>query len=253
MLTCCLPLSDRKQETTLNTSTADWIIVVGHFPIFSAGENGPTPYLVERLLPMLARANVALYFSGHDHQLEHIGPSFWPVPTSIDFVVSGAGAKFNYSRDHIDDIPEGSLRYQYNQGCGFISVKVTHETFEQSALEVTFWTGADTMPVYTFNKVSSWTHFSRARASHVACVRGLLCSPQKPAAARTPKPCAFPLTSPPPLPRPHPRTNSTTRARRTCLRGPQPRRRPGGSIGTTRRRTRRRCSWVLSGWGLGGL
>lgn len=175
-----LPLTHRRhsrdpQENTLNTSTADWIIVVGHFPVLSAGENGPTPYLVERLLPMLARANVALYFSGHDHQLEHIGPSFWPTPYNVDFVVSGAGAKFNYSKDHIDDIPAGSLRYQYNQGCGFVSVKVTHETFEQSALEVSFWSGSDMMPIYSFTKVSSDAPPARARWAqcvHCRCRAG---------------------------------------------------------------------------------
>ena len=44
--------------TTLNTSTADWIIVVGHFPVLSAGENGPTPVLVDRLLPLLTSSGV---------------------------------------------------------------------------------------------------------------------------------------------------------------------------------------------------
>lgn len=136
---------------TLNTSTADWIIVVGHFPVYSAGENGPTPLLVERLLPMLTQAGVALYISGHDHQLEHIGPSFWPQPTVTDFVVTGAGAKFNMSKDHEDDIPSDTLKFQYGAGCGFVSVHVEHETFTPSALTVTYWDESGT-DMYTFQK-----------------------------------------------------------------------------------------------------
>lgn len=179
------------QENTLNTSTADWIIVVGHFPVFSAGENGPTPYLVERLLPLLAKANVALYFSGHDHQLEHIGPSFWPVPSNVDFVVSGAGAKYNYSRDHIGDIPEGTLRYQYNQGCGFVSVRVAHETFEQSSLEISFWNGEQDMPLYTFSK-------ARAGAAAVPCP--LCCEDAAPCSPCYARASSEPLVEPIELP-----------------------------------------------------
>ena len=47
-------------ESTLQQSTADWLIVAGHYPVWSAGSHGPTPDLVERLKPMLERYNVNL-------------------------------------------------------------------------------------------------------------------------------------------------------------------------------------------------
>ena len=37
----------------LNTSTADFLWVAGHYPIYSAGQDGTTKLFVERLLPML--------------------------------------------------------------------------------------------------------------------------------------------------------------------------------------------------------
>jgi hypothetical protein len=136
---------------TLAGSSADWIIVVGHFPVYSGGENGNTPLLVERLLPLMESAGVALYISGHDHQLEHIAPVQVPTPLSVDFIVTGAGAKYNESDDHADDVPAGTLKYQYGAGCGFASVYVSREGWAPSLMSVTLW-GSSGNVLYTFSK-----------------------------------------------------------------------------------------------------
>ena len=44
-------------------------------------------------------------------------------------MVTGAGAKFNESTAHADDVPDGSLKFRYGFGCGFVSVEVAHEVF----------------------------------------------------------------------------------------------------------------------------
>ena len=63
-------------EAALEASTADYLWVAGHYPIFSAGGDGTTPLLVAKLLPLLA-AHGAHYISGHDHMFEHIvAPAF---------------------------------------------------------------------------------------------------------------------------------------------------------------------------------
>ena len=138
-------------NTTLASSTADWLVVVGHFPVLSVGENGPTPLLVERLLPMMQQAGVAIYLCGHDHQLSHIAPA--SSSTGVDFVVSGAGGKFNLSTAHADDLPTGfSLKFQYGIGCGFATVRVTRPGFrEPSSMTVEMWDGTGAM-VYSFSK-----------------------------------------------------------------------------------------------------
>jgi len=42
-------LQMRWLQATLNASTADWIIVAGHYPVYSGGEHGNTPELQARL------------------------------------------------------------------------------------------------------------------------------------------------------------------------------------------------------------
>jgi hypothetical protein len=74
-------------ESTLANSTADWIVVVGHFGVFSGGEHGNQDTLVQRLKPMMDQYNVDAYVAGHDHILQHLQSD------SVHYWGSGAGAK----------------------------------------------------------------------------------------------------------------------------------------------------------------
>jgi tartrate-resistant acid phosphatase type 5 len=49
-----------------------WLLVAGHYPIFSRGEHGDMSELVANLLPLLVQYNVSLYLCGHDHISEHL-------------------------------------------------------------------------------------------------------------------------------------------------------------------------------------
>ena len=51
-------------ESTLKESTADFLIVAGHYPVYSIAEHGSTAGLVEKLKPMMEKYNVTAYFSG---------------------------------------------------------------------------------------------------------------------------------------------------------------------------------------------
>lgn len=134
----------------LATSVADWIIVVGHFPVYSVGANGPTPALVTRLLPLMDAAGVALYISGHDHQLEHITPA---PGSNVDFLVVGAASKFNASADNSDNIPPDTLAFNYGIGCGFASIYVSRRGYKASTLTVTLWGGSGPA-LYAFEKAN---------------------------------------------------------------------------------------------------
>ena len=59
-------------EATLKASTADFLVVAGHYPVYSICEHGPTPYLQEHLKPLLQQYKVTAYMNGHDHCAEHI-------------------------------------------------------------------------------------------------------------------------------------------------------------------------------------
>lgn len=173
-------------EDTLANSTADWLVVVGHHPVWSVGKLGPTWDLVKRLMPMLDQYGVALYLSGHEHMLEHIR-----IPqrnlSSVDFVVMGAGAYVQASdddHDHFKYCPEGSLRFEYDKGAGFAQFKFTpaSEQFGPSQVSVTYYD-------YLLNQLYKF-HKLNPRA--------------QPSGPRPPRPPRPPPRPPRPPPRPPP-------------------------------------------------
>ena len=75
-------------EKVLTTSTADWKVVMGHFPIYSCTqhEHGESPKLIQYLDPILHKAHADMYFNGHDHILQHTKRG------NVHYFGSGAGA-----------------------------------------------------------------------------------------------------------------------------------------------------------------
>lgn len=80
-------------KSALAASTAQWKLVFGHHPIYSGGDHGDTPELMETLLPLLREHKVQAYFNGHDHDLQHLQAG------GIDFFCSGAGSQIRPTRE----------------------------------------------------------------------------------------------------------------------------------------------------------
>ncbi len=59
-------------KLALFSETSQWLIVAGHYPIYSIGEHGDDQYLVDDLLPLLLKYKVHAYLNGHDHLHQHI-------------------------------------------------------------------------------------------------------------------------------------------------------------------------------------
>ena len=59
-------------QQTLAIPRPTWLLVMGHYQIFSAGEKGDNYELVTYLQPMLKYYGVHAYFCGHDHIMEHL-------------------------------------------------------------------------------------------------------------------------------------------------------------------------------------
>jgi acid phosphatase len=74
-------------KNMLAASKAKWKIVVGHHPIYSGGEHGDSPELIEAILPLLEKYQVRAYFNGHDHDLQHL------TAGSVNLFCSGAGSQ----------------------------------------------------------------------------------------------------------------------------------------------------------------
>ena len=75
-------------DNKLQESRADWKIVIGHHPLFSGGEHGPSRRNYRNLVPILDKHKIDLYICGHDHDLQlHDTGRGWL------HLVSGAGSK----------------------------------------------------------------------------------------------------------------------------------------------------------------
>ena len=78
-------------EKTLSEATEDWVIVVGHHPIYAETSKNQEERddMQARLLPILKNhKNVALYVCGHIHNFQHIKIQ----GDDIDYVVNSAGS-----------------------------------------------------------------------------------------------------------------------------------------------------------------
>ena len=93
-------------KTTLESSNADWLIVAGHYPVYSIAEHGSTDCLVQQLKPMLVAHNVALYINGHDHNLQWIDDG-----SGVGYVDCGPGHDYDTSREHASTVPPGASKY----------------------------------------------------------------------------------------------------------------------------------------------
>ncbi len=135
--------------TMLNQSTADWIIVVGNDPLWSAGAHGPTWALTDTLLPMLSAAGVSLYIGGRDPVPQHFAPSAsYP---GVDAIVIGNGAGGNATQASTLPsaalCPKGTLNWYDTSGTGgFLTVSMAQSATNaaEGLMTVTFYdeTGA---------------------------------------------------------------------------------------------------------------
>jgi tartrate-resistant acid phosphatase type 5 len=119
-------------EKTLSASTANYLIVAGHFPVYSVAEHGSTKCLVKKLYPMLHKYRVQAYLCGHDHNLQHIEVNAQNWTT--EYLVVGAANFIEDSQAHINTIPKDSLKFYWADvlklgGFGVIQLDENSMTF----------------------------------------------------------------------------------------------------------------------------
>jgi len=108
-------------EQTLSESKADYLIVAGHYPIYSICEHGPTAALQKLVKPLLSKHVASAYFAGHDHCAEHID-----VGDGVQYHGIGSAAYHDKSEAHIHTIQADQLKFHdAKPGGGFASMVVS--------------------------------------------------------------------------------------------------------------------------------
>ncbi|KAJ8404152.1 hypothetical protein AAFF_G00339250 [Aldrovandia affinis] len=108
----------------MEAARADFLLVAGHYPVWSVAEHGPTDCLLEKLHPLLVKHKATAYLCGHDHNLQYL------EELGVGYVVSGAGNFMENSTRHRNHVPRGSLKFfsgQLSTLGGFVHVEVTEE------------------------------------------------------------------------------------------------------------------------------
>ena len=94
-----------------NSSGVPYIIVGGHFPVYSVAEHGSTQCLVQNVMPLLHKYKVSAYLSGHDHNLQHI--SYTNLGSTVEYIVTGANALNLNSQANAGTVPTNSLKFRW--------------------------------------------------------------------------------------------------------------------------------------------
>uniref|UniRef100_A0A915LV88 Calcineurin-like phosphoesterase domain-containing protein n=1 Tax=Meloidogyne javanica TaxID=6303 RepID=A0A915LV88_MELJA len=82
-------------------SSATYVFVAGHYPIYSVGRHGSFYECLKDLDLKMKEAKISAYLSGHDHNLQHLIVE--NDNKILNYIVSGAGAATDRSQHHWDE------------------------------------------------------------------------------------------------------------------------------------------------------
>lgn len=93
-------------ENALFDSDADYLLVAGHYPIYSACSHGGNALLKSKLDPLLRKYGVTAYLSGHEHCQFHFSYK------DMEYILSGAGHNCCYASNKVKTLPKrGKMKY----------------------------------------------------------------------------------------------------------------------------------------------
>lgn len=136
---------------------ATWVIVAGHYPIYSIGVNGDNTPLLTYLYPILKKYNIHIYVAGHDHNHQ-----FFRMSDGIYHIISGQSAgrgPFGAEAvNHIGISAATPYLMHYFSRCGFVFVEADTNTMNVSFV--------DDAGKITYTGVISNPHTSEYRDAH---------------------------------------------------------------------------------------
>lgn len=105
---------------TLDKSTADYIIVAGHYPVHSVAEHGPSKFMQSGPFPFLQDYRVSAYLCGHDHSAQHID-----VDDGVQYHVIGSAHGGDALWWHMGSVSKEQLKFRTAADGGFAIVSVS--------------------------------------------------------------------------------------------------------------------------------
>lgn len=102
-------------ERALPEVTEPWLIVITHYPFYSASRHGDRPDLQALLRPLLLRHHVDLMLNGHDHNYQRFGDPLDPRDDAdaLVQVTTGGGGKSLYELHEHPRLRASFGGYQY--------------------------------------------------------------------------------------------------------------------------------------------
>lgn len=104
---------ENKIKDSANTK-AYFFLVLGHYPVWSAGVKGPNQCLVDKLRPVLHKYKVDGYFCGDEHGMQHF--SYKYLNQTVEYLVSGATCFIDDNDPHRDLVDKDSLKFFWKTG-----------------------------------------------------------------------------------------------------------------------------------------
>ncbi len=115
-------------DAQLAASKAQWNIVIGHHPVYTAlddsdGSDHDQPDLIARLNPILQKHAVPIYICGHDHLLQSVQVDH------TTYIVTGAGSQ-TYT-------PHAAIRGGFASGAhGFMTAKLSGTSLNYALVDL---------------------------------------------------------------------------------------------------------------------
>ncbi len=107
-------------------ASARWKFVFFHYPAYSCGQHGSTPWVIQYWIPLFDKYHVDAVFNGHDHDYERIKPS----AAGVHYFVAGIGGKSADAIRHSCDFQQFGAAGVY----GDLVVSVDHSTVRVDAV-----------------------------------------------------------------------------------------------------------------------
>lgn len=98
-------------EMEMARSTADYLWLAGHYPVWSGCSHGNDETMNTVYKPLIEKYHLTGYMSGHDHCEEHIDEGKGPA-----YVLTGSGFECCYKGSNADKVPEGAIKFAYWDG-----------------------------------------------------------------------------------------------------------------------------------------